>query len=224
MKEFLVEVLQPCKHLQAMKTNNYYLYGYGGHAKVLWDAAKASNVPIKGCYASNLEQAYTINEIPFLGLLDPTTLSDNFYMNIAIGNNQRRQKIAQQIGGNYFNITHPSSVQSSYTTLGIGNSFLANSVVHMHTKIGNHCIINTGAVVEHDCVLNNFVHIAPNATLCGNVTVGEGTLIGAGAVVVPGIKIGKWVTVGAGAVIVNNIPDHAVVVGNPGKIIRTNNE
>ena len=34
------------------------------------------------------------------------------------------------------------------------------------------------------------------------------------------IKIGKWVTVGAGAVIIKDIPDYAVVVGNPGRIIK----
>jgi acetyltransferase EpsM len=45
-------------------------------------------------------------------------------------------------------------------------------------------------------------------------------MIGAGATVTPGIKIGKWALVGAGAVIIENIPDHAVVVGNPGRIIR----
>jgi acetyltransferase EpsM len=60
----------------------------------------------------------------------------------------------------------------------------------------------------------------PRVVLCGNVSVGEGTLIGAGATVIPGIKIGKWVTIGAGAVVVKDIPDYAVAVGNPAKVIK----
>ena len=62
-------------------------------------------------------------------------------------------------------------------------------------------------------------HISPNAALAGNVSVGEGTQIGIGAAVIQGIKIGKWVTVGAGAVIIKDIPDYAVVVGNPARIL-----
>jgi acetyltransferase-like isoleucine patch superfamily enzyme len=48
--------------------------------------------------------------------------------------------------------------------------------------------------------------------------------VGIGAVVIPKISIGKWVTIGAGAVIIRDVPDFAVVVGNPGKIIKYNSE
>ena len=66
----------------------------------------------------------------------------------------------------------------------------------------------------------DFVHIAPNSTLCGGIRVGEGTLIGSGATIIPNISIGKWAVVGAGSVVVSDIPDYAVVVGNPGKVIK----
>jgi acetyltransferase EpsM len=54
------------------------------------------------------------------------------------------------------------------------------------------------------------------------VFVGEGTQVGIGACVIQGVKIGKWATIGAGAVIINDVPDYAVVVGNPGKVIKFN--
>jgi acetyltransferase EpsM len=54
--------------------------------------------------------------------------------------------------------------------------------------------------------------------------VGEGTQVGTGASIIPGVKIGKWASIGAGAVIVEDVPDFAVVVGNPGKIIKYLNE
>ena len=75
--------------------------------------------------------------------------------------------------------------------------------------------------MDHDCSLEDFVHICPHATLCGNVSVGEGTQIGAGATVIQGIKIGKWCMIGAGAVIIEDVPDYSVVVGVPGKVIKT---
>jgi acetyltransferase EpsM len=67
--------------------------------------------------------------------------------------------------------------------------------------------------------LGNYVHVSPNATLCGDVNIGEGAHIGTGAIVIPGIKIGEWVTIGAGAVIIKDVPDKVTVVGNPGRIL-----
>ncbi len=68
--------------------------------------------------------------------------------------------------------------------------------------------------------LEDFVHISPNVAIAGGVKIGEGTHIGIGACIIPGITIGKWVTVGAGAIIIKDVPDFAVVVGNPAKIIK----
>ena len=95
-------------------------------------------------------------------------------------------------------------------------------VVNADVTIGKHCILNSGSIIEHDCVLSDYVHISPNASLAGNVSVGEGTQIGIGASVIQGITIGKWVTIGAGAVIIEDVPDFAVVVGNPGRVIKMN--
>lgn len=97
---------------------------------------------------------------------------------------------------------------------------MMNALINASVTIGMHCIINSGAIVEHDCKIADFVHICPGAKLAGGVEIGEGTMVGLGSNVIQGIKIGKWVTIGAGAVIIQDIPDYAVVVGNPGKIIK----
>jgi serine acetyltransferase len=86
--------------------------------------------------------------------------------------------------------------------------------------VKSNCIINTAAVIEHDCVIEDYVHISPNVTICGHVKIGKGTHVGAAAVIIPGIKIGAWCTIGAGAVVIRDIPDGATVVGNPGRIIK----
>ena len=54
--------------------------------------------------------------------------------------------------------------------------------------------------------------------MCGNVSVGSGSFIGANSVIKQGIKIGKNVTVGAGSVVLNDVPDGKIIFGNPGKI------
>jgi len=86
--------------------------------------------------------------------------------------------------------------------------------------IGKHCIINTAASVDHDCVIEDFVQISPHATLCGGVSVGEGSQVGAGAVVIPGIRIGRWSLVAAGAVVLRDVPDNVLVMGNPARVVK----
>lgn len=84
----------------------------------------------------------------------------------------------------------------------------------------NLCFVNTGAIVEHDCELEDYVHVAPNATLGGNVKVGTKSHIGIGDTVIQNVTIGKNVIVGAGAVILNDIPDNCTAVGIPAKPIK----
>ena len=74
------------------------------------------------------------------------------------------------------------------------------------TTLGEHTIINTGATVDHDCVIGDFVHIAPGAHLAGNVHVDEGALLGIGSCVIPGCKIGKDTIIGAGATVICDVP------------------
>jgi sugar O-acyltransferase (sialic acid O-acetyltransferase NeuD family) len=120
----------------------------------------------------------------------------------------------------FTNTIHPSASVSPFVEWGNGCMILQGSIIQARTKIGNHVIINTGAQVDHDCEIGAYVHVAPGAVLCGTVKVGEGTLVGAGSTVLPGIKIGKWATIGAGSVVIEDGPDNAVVVGNPGRIVK----
>jgi len=92
------------------------------------------------------------------------------------------------------------------------------------TRVGNFCIINNNATVSHNVVLEDYVHVAINVALAGGAFVGEGTLLGAGCMVLPEITIGKWATIGAGAVVTKDVPDYAVVYGNPAKIIKYNKD
>lgn len=68
------------------------------------------------------------------------------------------------------------------------------------------------------------MHISPRVALAGNVHIGEGSHIGIGATVNQQVVIGKWCTIGAGSVVINNVEDYGVVVGNPGKMIKFNDE
>ncbi len=94
------------------------------------------------------------------------------------------------------------------------------ALINAGTTVGVCAIVNTGAILEHDCSVGDFVHISTGAVLCGGVSVGKGTHIGAGTVVRQGIAVGADSVIGIGSVVVRNIPDHVVAYGNPCKVVR----
>ena len=49
---------------------------------------------------------------------------------------------------------------------------MAGAILNPFAEVGDHCIINTGASIDHDCIIQDFVHIAPHCTLCGEVEIG----------------------------------------------------
>ena len=58
-------------------------------------------------------------------------------------------------------------------------------------KSGNGAIINTGSCVDHDCEIQNFVHIAPGCVLSGNVILRERVWLGTGSTVIQNIKLAQ---------------------------------
>ncbi|MGA9589642.1 MAG: acetyltransferase [Salegentibacter sp.] len=195
------------------------IYGASGHGKVILDIIRSvSSEEIDFVIDDNPEIEEFAGKSVFHKLTSEVLNCETVF---AIGKNRIRKKLSQDFKGPVASaIVHSSAVLSDSAKLGKGTVVMANAAINAAVAAGEHCIINTAAVVEHDVVLGDFVHISPGAVITGNVHIGEGTHIGAGAVIIPGIKIGKWVSVGAGAVIIRDIPDFAIVVGNPGKLIK----
>jgi acetyltransferase EpsM len=198
-----------------------YLFGGSGHCKVIIDIIKESKSNIiEGVFDDN-PKFEIILDIPVYKTKNSVYFVDKQLI-VAIGDNKIRKKIVQKIDALYITAVHPKAIISTNVKIEEGTVIMAGVIINTSAIVGKHCIINTGAVVDHDCVINDFAHISPNASLAGNVLIGEGTHIGIGSIVIQGIKIGKWATIGAGAVIINDVPDYAVLVGNPGKIIKYN--
>ena len=200
-----------------------YLYGASGHCKVVIEAIKSSkNIKIDAVFDDNPKIDFILS-IPVVNP-NETGFSDLNNFIITIGDNKIRKKIVQNLDVSYMKAIDSSAIISESAQIDFGTVILAGAIINAEANIGKHCIINSGSVIEHDCIIEDFAHISPNAALAGNVFVGEGSHIGIGAIVIQGIKIGKWCIIGAGAVIINDVPDFAVVVGNPGRVIKFQKE
>lgn len=118
--------------------------------------------------------------------------------------------------------------------IGENCNVCAHTLIEGDVCIGNNVTIKSGVFLWDGTRIGNNVFIGPNATFTNdrlprskvypedflNVTINDGASIGANATILPGITIGKNAMVGAGAVVVSNVPDNAIVVGNPARIIR----
>ena len=191
-----------------------YLYGASGHAKVIIDILRANQIEINGLVDDNPN----VQELLGIPVLHQSNGLSLFI--ISIGNNQIRKKIAEQLKTSFGKAIHPSAIISPNSMIDEGTVVMQGAIVQSCATIGKHCIINTGASVDHECVIEDYVHISPHATLCGNVHVGEGSWVAAGSVVLPGVKIGKWSVIGAGSVVAKDIPDGVLAVGNRCKVLK----
>lgn len=199
------------------------LLGSGGHAHSIVDS---------------IEQ---MGQYRVLGFLDVAEKQGNFYKNYCVigtdedlkdyylkgvknvfvaigymGDNtvrQRLYKYLKEIGFKIPNIIDCTAMIAEDVVLEEGIFIGKRVVVNANTVIKRMCIINTGAIIEHDCYLDEYSHIAVGGILCGGVSVGARTLVGANATVIQNIKVGNDVIVGAGTVITKNLKDRVVKYG-----------
>ena len=200
---------------------NLVIIGYSGHSYVCIEIAILAGFNIIGYYDIE-EKLLNPYNITYLGS-EKDLIKKNNNLFVAIGDNKLRQLICEKLilDNNLPSLVHPSALISTTSLISKNVLVAAGAVVNAQSNIGYGCIINTSAVIEHECQLDDFVHVAPGATLAGNVKVGKRSFIGANATVKQGVVIGEDVIIGAGAVIINDVPRNSTVVGNPGKIIKT---
>lgn len=146
--------------------------------------------------------------------------TDAFVTLGSIGDASVRRKLyhlIKDIGYHIPNIIDKTGIISPYVTFGRGIYVGKKAIINAGSQIRDGAIINTASVIEHECMIGDFVHVAPGSILCGNVEIGSGTHIGAGSVIRQALQIGEETTIGAGSVVVKNIGSNTTAYGNPCK-------
>lgn len=132
-------------------------------------------------------------------------------------------------GTKIWHFTHVMSGATLGRHCNLGqNVFVANGVIiGNNVKIQNNVSLYTGVICEDD------VFLGPSAVFTNVINprsavnrkadykqtiIGKGASIGANTTLVCGNKIGQYAFIGAGAVVTKEVPDFALVIGNPGKV------
>lgn len=198
--------------------------GSGGHSKVIIDILlKDKTKNIVGILDDNLENLSYDNilGIRILGKIDLIKdFPENYNYIIGIGDNKTRKKIAEEFTElKYTKAIHPDAIIGENVEILEGCVIMASAIVNSYSKIGKHCILNTGSIVEHDGEIEDFVHVSPRATVCGGVKIKRAAWIGAGVVIIQGMTIGRKSIVGAGSLVIRDVADYCKVVGTPAAAI-----
>lgn len=194
------------------------IVGASGHGKVIADIAR-KNGYCEIVFLDDDENVHECGGYPVVGKSSEavTVVSDVI---IGIGNASIRKRIQESVlEGQLVTLIHPDAVIAVDVEIGAGTVVMAGAVINPGAKIGKGCIINTCSSVDHDCVVDDYVHIAVGSHLCGTVYVGSGTWIGAGATVSNNLSICPDCMIGAGTVIVKNIDLPGTYIGVPAKKI-----
>ena len=201
------------------------ILGAGGHARVLGEAARALRIPVRAFLDDDEALTGTdVNGVPVAGQLrDWVTFPAGTLFAIGIGTNRLRQTWADTIargGGRAKTLIHPSAIVAPSATIEEGAYVGPLAVVHVNARAGRHSIINTAAVVDHQCVVADFAHTSANVIMGGKSETGEGSLLGVGCSLLPGVRVGAWSEIGAGSVVTRDMKGGVVAYGVPARIRR----
>lgn len=205
------------------------VWGASGHARVVADALVASGGRVAAFYVDvdvgNATAEFEGRPV----VVSPADLERLLQSGVtdaiaAIGDNRVRTRCSatlRSLGFELLRIVHPSAVVSPSARFEAGTFLAAGSILNPGARVGRDVIVNTGASVDHDCVVEDGAHLSPGVRLSGRVRVERLAWLGTGAVVKDGITIGEGSIVGAGAVAVRDVPPGVVVYGNPARVRRS---
>jgi len=197
------------------------IYGAGGHGRSLAALLrKTGRYEIIGFVDDGYEPGTRAFGLEILGGGDKCAELAHEGLRLAvngvggIGDLQSRLAVYDQLGKAGLHcpsVIHPTAFLEDSADIADGVQVFPFAYIGTEVRAGYGCIINTGAIISHNCVLDDYVNLSPGATLAGGVTVGEGSLVGMRATINLSVHIGKRARIGNGATVKADVPDGGVV-------------
>lgn len=184
--------------------------------------AKRASINVIGYLDDTLEKKDSeILGVPVLGPVREWEKYPDCEFIIAVGSPRARKFIHQKMhNAKFATLIDPAAIIGESVSINDGSIICAGVVITENVEIGSNVIINLNSTIGHDCEIEDFVTIAPQAAISGNVILKRLVEIGTGAALREKLCIGAGAIVGMGSVLTKNVEESTVVVGNPARAIK----
>jgi sugar O-acyltransferase (sialic acid O-acetyltransferase NeuD family) len=199
-------------------SGSWVVIGAGGHAVVVVSTIQATGAIVRAIFDDDPRRVGSqLLGVPVVGTVASCRTESGEQAILGVGDNETRRDLAAKLPLPWGVVIHPSAVVHPSVAIAEGSVVFAAAVVQPRTVIGRHVIVNTAASIDHDGLLEDFVHVAPGAHLSGHVTLRVGAFMGVGSVAIPRTVVGAWAVVGAGGAVVDDVPPGTTAVGVPAR-------
>ena len=201
--------------------NSLIIYGGGGHGKALIDLLRTlGSHQIAGIVDDGMPAGSLVMGVPVLG--GGELLSDLRRQGVAlavnavggIGSAAVRGRVFERLQQNGFTcpaVIHPTAFVEPSASLSPGVQVFPFAYIGSDVQVGFGSIINTGAIVSHDCRIASYANISPGAILAGGVQIGERALVGMGVTINLQVQVGAGARIGNSAVVKQHVPENGLV-------------
>ena len=117
-------------------------------------------------------------------------------------------------GASFATLISPYAIVTPNSTIGVGSAVMTGAIIN-RAEIGENVVVNSGAIIEHDCKVGDNTFIGPGAVVGGFTTIGENCFIGLGARISNGVTIGDNISVAMGAIVNRNLLEPGIYHGFP---------
>lgn len=220
-----------------MNMKDIAIYGAGGFGREIAYMIKQINEKFNewnfvGFFDDGKCKGETINDSLILGGIQELNLwNKELAVIIAIGTPNTKETIHKQIINkkiDYPTLIHPSVIAGDMNNVHIGKGCLicAGTIITTNIEIKDFVTLNLLCTVGHDTIIEAYSSFMPSVNISGEVVIHTGVYVGTGAKIINQLTIGERTIIGAGAVVASDIPAHCTAVGVPARLIKyhdTNN-
>jgi sugar O-acyltransferase (sialic acid O-acetyltransferase NeuD family) len=219
--------------LNDQKIKPLIIIGGGGHASILVDILRSQNRQILALISpADVSSRTVFSGIP--QFKNDEEIHDFSPKEVLLVNgigmlprSNLKRKINEyfiSLGYHFESVIADSAIVSRYAHLGDGVQVFPGSIIQTGAIIGDHSIINSGVIIEHDANIGRYNHIAPRTVICGQSLTQEDVFVGAGATVIQNIMIAEQAIVAAGAIVTASMPISSICYPTRAKIVKVIHE
>lgn len=140
---------------------------------------------------------------------------------VAIGSSTVRRGVCRRLLRNgslsFPNLIDPTVILSDSVRMGRGSIICASTILTVDIELGDFCIINLDCTVGHDARIDDYVTLYPSVNVSGATRLSECVEMGTGSQTIQMLSVGEETVVGAGAVVIKNLPARCTAVGVPAR-------